>query len=242
MPISEQSKSRWHGPAGSASAAPCKAFRSGFGVAAAGLLMAATGVPPAAAQTAVQEMFNVARVSAAEWAMLPEYCPDTQTYQRGGTQGYEAWIARMGPGFTALHHYCWGLIKASRAGRPGLEKQVRNGLYGSAIEECNYVLRNSPPDFVLRPEVLLRAGQWSAAAEAYARALEYFEESIQAKPDYWPPYLEIANVNLGLRRRQHAIDALERGLKVMPQQEQLTAALKRIQDGKSPPAGRSARP
>lgn len=183
-------------------------------------------------------LFNVDQVSPAEWAMLPEYCPHTLTYHRDAAT-HRAWIARLGFGFTSMHHYCWGLLKASRAQRPGIEKQLRSGLFMSAVDECNYVLQNTPPDFLLRPEVLLRAGQWAAAAESYVRAFEYFEESIKSKADYWPPYLEIANVNLILRRRQHAIDALGRGLSVMPQQEQLTAALKRIMDDK--PRGTASR-
>lgn len=189
---------------------------------------AALAAPSAIAQHQGADPLDVRTPSALEWARLPEYCAHTQAYHKDGP-GYQNWIDRLGFGFSAMHHYCWALIKAHRAEVPGTPKHVRDALLASAIDECSYVLRHTTSDFVLRPEVYLRSGQYAAALEDHARAIEFFEMSIKSKVNYWPPYLEIANVNLSIRRRQHAIDALQRGLSVMPGQEQLTAALSRIQ-------------
>jgi tetratricopeptide (TPR) repeat protein len=195
-------------------------------------LLALSWAAPAAAQLQATDPFDVKRVSAVEWARLPEYCPHTQTYHQGGP-AYDNWIARLGFTFSALHHYCWAIIKANRAMALGVEPHVRRALLNSAIEECFYVLRHAAPDFVLLPEIYLRLGQFAAGLEDHARALEFFEKSIGTKVDYWPPYVEIANVNLSIRRRQHAIDALHRGLRVMPGQQQLTTALTRIESDAS---------
>jgi tetratricopeptide (TPR) repeat protein len=179
-------------------------------------------------------------LTAAEKVQLPEYCRHTQSYFEDGRE-YQRWIDRLGFGFSAMHHYCWGIIKAYRATTVAAQTQFRNALLADAIREIEFVAPRIPEDFLLRPEVLLRGGQWSALLEDYARALDYFESSIKVKPDYWPPYLEIANVNLAIRRRQHAIDALRRGLDQVPQQPALQAALSRIEADQTLGTARSRR-
>lgn len=185
--------------------------------------------PQAMAQVEWARLIDVQRLSATEWALLPEYCPYTQTYHKGGQAAYQDWINRVGFGFSAMHHYCWGLVKAHRASALGAQSQFHGALLASAIDEIEYVLRSTPADFLLRPEVLLRGGQFAVQLQDYPRAIDYFEASIRSKADYWPPYIEIANVNLAIRRREHAVEALKRGLSVMPAQPQLVAALARIE-------------
>jgi tetratricopeptide (TPR) repeat protein len=179
------------------------------------------------AQVMWDQLIDMKNITAMERAQLPEYCPHTQTYHEGGPE-YQRWIDRLGRGFSAMHHYCWGVLKAYRATTLAGGTQLRNALLADAVREIEYVVRNTPEDFLLRPEVLLRGGQWSAKLERYPLALDYFEASIQAKPDYWPAYLEIANVNLAIHRRQQAIDALKLGLERSPAHPALEAALARI--------------
>lgn len=184
------------------------------------------------AQVEWGRLMDMRRLSAAEWDQLPEYCRYTEMWRtHEDLPTYREWRSRLGPAFDGMHHYCFGIVKGYRASSPALagQSQHRTALLGSAIDEIEFVLRSAPEDFVLRPEVLLRGGQFAARLEAYPRALEYFEASIKAKTDYWPPYLEIANVNLKIGRRQHAVEVLERGLIMMPAQPQLKAALSRIE-------------
>jgi len=168
-------------------------------------------------------------ITPAERAHWPEYCPQTQTYHEGGNAAYQRWIDRLGMGFSAMHHYCWGIIKAYRASTLSTQSQFRNGLLADAIREVEYVDQNIPQDFLLRPEVMLRGGQWAAKLDDQVRAFQFFEASIRAKPDYWPAYLELANLNLSIKRREEAIDALKRGLEQAPGQAALAAALARIE-------------
>jgi tetratricopeptide (TPR) repeat protein len=112
---------------------------------------------------------------------------------------------------------------------------MRRTLYASAVQECQYVLRNHPdPDFVLRPEILYRMGRFEAANESWVDALEYYRQSIAAKADYWPPYVGTADVHLKLRRRDRAIAILEEALKVAPNEPHVQQALARAKDSGLP--------
>lgn len=176
-----------------------------------------------------------------ELARLPEYCNHVWGYFRDA-QERANWFVRMGPVFEHMHHYCWALVKANRAEAPGTELQLRRSLYASAVDECRYVLRNHPdPAFVLRPEILYRMGQFEAANESWIQAIEYYQESIAAKPDYWPPYIGIADIHLRLGRRDRAMEILDAGLKVTPHEPRLQDALKRAAEARAGGAGRSTR-
>lgn len=188
-----------------------------------------------ALSTAGASSFDMGPVSAGEMARLPEYCPHTLAY---GGPDFALWRARLGETFTHLHHYCWGLLKANRAVAPGVRPQHRRALFASAVQECYYVLDRAPADFVLRPEILLKAGVFYGETGDVVRALEHYEQSRAAKPDYWPPYVEAVDLNMKLGRKQHAIDWLKEGLRVMPQEPRLLEALARIERA---PAGPSAK-
>lgn len=210
--------------------------------AAGGLLVLACSAPlPAHGQLFWAQLIDMQNLTAAEWAQLPEYCAHTQTFHKGGPE-YQRWIDRLGMGFSAMHHYCWGIIKAYRANTVAVGTQFQNSLLSDAVREIEYVVRNTPQDFILRPEVFLRGGQWAAMLGQHARALEYYQASVAAKPDYWPAYLEIANVNLAIRRRQHAIDALQLGLQHSPGQPALQGKLQSLERDRSIGAPRSQRP
>jgi tetratricopeptide (TPR) repeat protein len=191
----------------------------------AALCLALAGAAEAAAPG---DPFQVMEITRGEMARLPEYCPYTWAYHKGPPETQQVWYGRLGQVFAHMHHYCWGLLKAQRAERPGMERQTREALYTNAIQEVNYVLERAPENFVLRPELLYRAGQFAVGRDDPAQAIEFFEASIRSKADYWPAYLELSNVQLKIFRRQQAIEVLEAGLKVMPDDPRLIAALKRI--------------
>jgi tetratricopeptide (TPR) repeat protein len=130
------------------------------------------------------------------------------------------------------------MVKANRAQAPGIDPQLRRSLYASAVDECRYVLRNYPdPAFVLRPEIFYRMGQFEAANEAWIQAIEYHQQSILSKPDYWPPYVGLADIHLRLGRPDRALDVLNEGLKLMPDEPRLQAAVKRATERQAGAAG-----
>ena len=172
-------------------------------------------------------------ITPGEVALLPPYCRDSQTF---GLQGFregphpkqQVWIAEMGQTFWAIHHYCWALVSASRAKRAGVSPQQRVGLYQAAIADSFYVLEHAQPDFVLLPEIYLRMGQFAVGAGDPVRAAEFFEKSRDRKPDYWPAYVELVNLNLSLGRKQVAINTARAGLQAVPEQPNLKELLSKL--------------
>lgn len=179
-------------------------------------------------------------VTAGEFARLPDYCRDTQTYAGHSgtpTPRQAHWLSLVGDTFWHMHHYCWGMLKAMRAEGPNISQDLRNSLIESAIGECQYVVDRAPPDFPLLPEIFFRMGTYNAALARPGVAINYFDRSRAVKPDYWPPYLEIAKVNAQLGRRQAAIDILTEGVRLMPDEHQLVDELRRLEASPDPASG-----
>lgn len=181
-------------------------------------------------------------VGPGEIARLPEYCAVSQSFAEGGFPGgplpsQQAWIARMGAGFWAVHHYCWALINAGRAEAPGTTRATREHLLRRAIDDVNYVLVNSPSDFVLAPELLLRNGDYHDKLGLPVQAMEFYELSRRKKPDYWPAYARLAVLQARLGKRDVAQRVLDEGLAVLPNHPELTAAKAALD-----PKGAAARP
>jgi hypothetical protein len=201
---------------------------------------------------ALADPFNMNSVGRGELVRLPEYCASVHGWGEGSPWApsvqQQRWIGLMGPTFWHVHHYCWGMLKALRAESIDVKPQMRSDLYASAISEAHYVLERATADFKLLPEIHFKVGQYQVALQRWAEALESFDRSRAMKPDYWPAYIEIAKVNLRLRRRDHAVEILKRGLDVMPGETRLTDALRRINSdtplpsGGIPSARTSARP
>jgi len=181
-------------------------------------------------------------ISAGELALLPEYCPDTQTFTPQGspdgpTERQARWVGMLGKPFWGLHHYCWALINARRATQSGLTRGQREHLYHWAIGDTLYVVRLATPDFPLLPEMFLRIGQYQNELGLPALALEAFEASRNAKRDYWPAYLHIAQVYTRIGRNADALRTLDEGLEAIPGSPQLAELRQRIL---ATPAGKRA--
>lgn len=170
--------------------------------------------------------FDASRPSAGEFARLPVYCPHTLAYNG---PDYQLWLGRLGNTFSHIHHYCVGLLKANRAGMPGVPEQLRRALYASAVRECYYVIDRAPNDFVLLPEIFFMVGTYFVQQDMYVEALDHFAKSKNAKPDYWPPYVEAAKVYMRLKQREKALEWLRDGLSHLPEEPQLVRALAEIE-------------
>ncbi len=177
-------------------------------------------------------------------ARLPQYCTDRneRNVPENPTPAQAPWVAKMGSAFWAIHHYCWALINANRAEAAGLSPQLRRHLYRWAINDSYYVIKVAAPDFVLLPEIFLRVGQYHVALAEPVEAQDAFNKSRELKPDYWPAYQQLANLNLSLGRRQAAIEVLKEGLERIPGQPALTASLQRISAPGTLQAGRNTPP
>jgi len=175
-----------------------------------------------------------------EVAALPAYCKYTQLYRQNLPGGNDpAAIKRMydtyGPGFHALHHYCWAIIGTNRALYLARTQQVRAFYLKDAVQDIDFVIANSPPDFVLLPELLtakgknlIRLGNGTVAVGELMRAMEI-------KPDYWPPYAVLSDFYKETGEVAKARQILERGLSFAPESNALR---KRLAALKQPAAAR----
>lgn len=176
---------------------------------------------------------------AREVAMLPAYCKHGFYFRDkvpGGNDSHaiQGWIAVMGPTFNHIHHYCFGLMKTNRAVLLARSENVRVSYLNDSLREFDYVLERAAPGFVLLPEIhtkkaenLIRLGKGPLGVEELDRAIE-------AKPDYWPAYAQMADYYKDSGQKSKAREALQRGLAAAPN---TPALLRRLAELDSSPAG-----
>src|SRR4030095_16551010 len=182
----------------------------------------------------------------ADFAMLPVYCKYTQTW--AGTLGTdqaekERWYQRLGPTMHHMHHYCRGLLNTMEA-RKTRDQQFRTHKLGQSINEFDYVLARAPKDFVLLPEIHFRKGENLMKLNQPQQAINAFNLSIAAKPDYWPPHPAISDFFKGAGDTATARQWLEKGLAASPNTKALESRLAELggAKGKSRPSPKSVEP
>jgi tetratricopeptide (TPR) repeat protein len=188
-----------------------------------GLLLTAALVLAGAARAD----FKPEGITPGEIALLPPYCIDTESMSDNDPRyspRAKQWKLQMGETFMAMHHYCWGLIYMSRAKQPKVPVSERKWHYDRAINDYEYVLQFAKPDFVLLPEIYLRMGETYIELKDYARAVESFGKSVDAKRDYWPAYVRWSSVLSKLNKKREALAKLEEGLRITPSEPGLIQA------------------
>ncbi|MEF8717683.1 MAG: tetratricopeptide repeat protein [Candidatus Accumulibacter necessarius] len=154
--------------------------------------------------------------------MIPRYCPDTQGWsERSGTPSAPSaaakrWLAMMGPGFWAVHHYCWGQINLQRALRTGTPPQIRRGLLEGVIGDYYYVVNNTKSDFILLPEIYTRIGEAQLHLSRPNEASKAFAQARALKPDYWPAYSHWAEFLMKSGKTAEAKQVVKAGLEYSP--------------------------
>ena len=68
------------------------------------------------------------------------------------------------------------------------------GLLGHAIGEISYVVRHSPPSFVLLPELLTKRAELRIRRGELMQAAPDLNRAITLKPDYWPAYVALSDL------------------------------------------------
>lgn len=177
-------------------------------------------------------------ITAAEIALLPPFCAHTQSFEMRGnpsapTDEQRRLLALMGPTLWDMHHYCWALVNMHRADGAVGNRAQRRYLLEWAIKDCFYVIKQAPANFVLLPEIFTRVGDLYVLLDQVAEAMPHFERAIELKPDYWPPYVRLAEINLSIGRRAAAEGLLKQGLEAMPDEPHLTKALAQIKRAES---------
>lgn len=192
------------------------------------------------------------RITVQEKALLPPYCKFTQGGYVGHenpqqpTDGAKRWVNIFGrQGNTAnlwrMHHYCYALIHMMRGQRTGLTLMEFKEAWLGTIEEIDYTLQFLPDDFVLMPEMLLNRGRALVRLKKAEAALENFRKATELKPDYWPPYLEMAEILTAAKDKSGAIEVLQKGLQNAPDAKALRLRLTQL-GGKIPSVSLEAGP
>ncbi len=167
-----------------------------------------------------------ANVTDGEVALLPSYCPDTMgfkygdaTYNTSPRAAY--WVSLMGPGFWAVHHYCWALANLRRAKGIPSRSPLRVGTLEGVRADYIYVFENTRPDFVLLPEIYTRMGEVELLLGNVGGALVAYAKARQLKPDYWPAYSEWAEFLIKANQKVAAKQLIESGLSFAPDSKAL---------------------
>jgi tetratricopeptide (TPR) repeat protein len=173
-----------------------------------------------------------------EVGMLPRYCIHTQNFRErveGGNnpEQIKYWRSVMGERFEAMHHYCWALMKTYRGNFLARTSTQRYGYLRDAISDYEYVIRGSPRDFFLLPEILTKNGDNYVRLGEAAQGIRNYQLAIEIKPDYWPPYAAISDYFKKLGDIKKARDVLEKGLSMSPDVKALTTRLKELDGVKS---------
>jgi tetratricopeptide (TPR) repeat protein len=156
-----------------------------------------------------------------EVAMLPSYCKYTNLFRGsvpGGNNQAEIarWHAIVGDTFYAMHHYCWGIMKTNRAMLLTREKKYRLFYLEDSILEFEYVLRYTPENHVLLPEILTKKGENLIRLDRPAEGIRDLTRAIDAKPDYWPAYVVMSDYYKATGDRKKAREVLEKALSFSP--------------------------
>ena len=173
-------------------------------------------------------------ITDSEVALLPKYCPYTQSFKYGiraamqNSPQTENWLQTVGPGFWHLHHYCWALIQIQRSERSTTPRELRKGYRGAALDNLRYVVKNSPPNLVLLPEIFTWIGRMELLLDRPAMAHEAFAKAWETKNDYWPPYFHWAEHLLDKGQRAEATAVARSGLEHAPETKPLIELLKRL--------------
>jgi tetratricopeptide (TPR) repeat protein len=180
---------------------------------------------------------SILEYDAREVAMLPQYCVYTQDFRaripgRNNLEEIRRWRAKMGNAFEAMHHYCWGLMETNRAVLLTRSPQDRNFYLTSAISNFDYVIQNSPANFVLLPEILTKKGENLIRLGRGAQGVLALEQAISLKPDYWPPYAVIGDYYKESGNVAKAREVLDRGLTVAPEAKGLRRRLAELNNAR----------
>ena len=156
-------------------------------------------------------------VTDGELALLPPFCYDTIGMRYGDKNSNRSprashWESLMGQSFWAMHHYCWAKINQRRIFAPGTDPKYRIGLLGGVVGDLGYVITNSPPDFIMLPEIYSALGVVELLRKNPAAANGHFNTARKLKPSYPPPYQMWSEYLLSTGKKDEAKALLKAGL------------------------------
>ena len=156
----------------------------------------------------------------AEMATLPPYC--AAKFDEGkNPELAKTWRSTMGWEFMHIHHYCAGLNFVNRAAGMTSANKDRQGVLQQALRNFDYMLTNTPPDFYLRPEILMNRGIALSMLNRTGEAVGDLLKSIEANPKQPRAYMTLADMYDKQRNRAKALETVTEGLRHNPDTKSL---------------------
>lgn len=144
-------------------------------------------------------------------------------------QDHNKWLKMLGPGFNHYHHFCWGQTTVNRYyssfGTPPTE---RNSLLKYAIEDYNYSIERSPPDFSLLPEILVARAKAYVLLKETVKAIPDLQRAIKLNPKYEKAYADLAEIYAKDGQPEIAKKIIQTGLQLSPNSPILTRRAARL--------------
>lgn len=146
-----------------------------------------------------------------ERALMPRWCNYVQGWDDTSPVEYKKMVDQYGEGWSHMHHYCWSLVDVFRLDQRALRKPPGYADARRAIGGLDYVLRNSPKDFVFRTEVLALRAKLMARYVGLDPAIKTAVQLVQEWPKYADGYTILADLLLKAKKRDEALAVLARG-------------------------------
>ena len=153
------------------------------------------------------------RATNEELAALPRWCHATRGFSElpGPGNSFKDYMARYGPGWSHVHHYCWALTSIMRYDRFGNSRQAKAGYAMSALGDIRYVLNRVEPDFVLWADIVNKKTRLLIRERELDQAMASAREMLAAYPERADSYGLMAEVLFEVGRRGDARKILEEG-------------------------------
>lgn len=158
-----------------------------------------------------------------EIALLPPLCQDKLV-----SRNNESWTATIGPEYLHIHHYCYALNFLNRASRKLGDRPARQSDLSQALDNIDYVIRNSRREFMLLPEILVQKGKVLRELGRIGESVAVYQEAIQIKPDYAAAYTALSEAYQKTGNRDQALQVAEEGLKNAPDSKALSRRVKEL--------------
>lgn len=149
--------------------------------------------------------------TATEMAALPAYCA---ARFNEGSDAFKTWRATMGGDFIHVHHYCAGINFINRS--YGMQGKDRQGTLGAAVQQFDYMLRHTSPDFHMRAEFLMNRGVALSLLKKTGEAVANLNQAVEKNPELPRAWMTLADLYEAQKQRAKALETVTEGLRHNP--------------------------
>ncbi len=148
-----------------------------------------------------------------ELALLPTYCRGVQGLRDISKDPIplNQYMQMYGESYGHLHHYCNALNTENQA-HMMFSKYDHDVALGSALQDIQYVLKNSSPDFIFLPDIYNSQARILFELHRDSEAVLSLEKAIELKPGYVPAIARLSDYFVHIGDREKAIKTLETGI------------------------------